>query len=267
MSSPAEGLSFELSDEDLERLFRLKYGSPDSTGWGPRLRLRAGYFNPDDRYEALIEKLVGPDCRWLDVGCGRSLFPSNEKLAKVLAQRCFLLVGVDPDATLLENPFVHKKISQRLDDFRSDTIFDLVTMRMVAEHVENPASVACALARCTKAGSLLVIYTVNRFSPVPLLTRLTPFKLHHPIKAILWGTERTDTFPTAFRMNTRHRLRKILGEAGFRERYFDYLDDCRTTGGVMFLQRIELCVWRCLKRLGLRYPENCLLAVFEKTVE
>jgi hypothetical protein len=150
------------------------------------------------------------------VGCGRSLFPSNDNLAKLLSDRCSVLVGVDPDPTLLENPYVHRKAPMPFEKFEPDVPFDVVTLRMVAEHVENPTMFASALAPCTAPGSLVLIYTVNRFSPVPLLTSLVPFRLHHPIKSLLWGSDRKDTFRTVFRMNTRRSLRKIMAGAGCR---------------------------------------------------
>jgi SAM-dependent methyltransferase len=224
-----------------------------------------GHFNPDDHYEALVERLVERGCSWLDVGCGRNLFPSNERLARMLADRCGLLVGVDPDPTLLENPFVHLKVRVGLEDFEPETSFDLVTMRMVAEHVKDPERLAKTLSRCAAAGGRVVVYTVNRFSPVPIITSAVPFSLHHPAKRILWGTESKDTFPTYFRMNTRRRLRKIFESAGFHEDFFAYLDDCRTTGAFRLLQWLELAAWRTLRILGLHYPENCLLGVYRKS--
>ena len=42
---------------------------------------------PDDVYEATIAKLVEPGCAWIDIGCGRDIFPGNYGLAKELAER------------------------------------------------------------------------------------------------------------------------------------------------------------------------------------
>jgi SAM-dependent methyltransferase len=229
------------------------------------MRWGFGHFNPDDHYEALVDSLVGARTRWLDVGCGRNLFPSNEALARLLASRCNRLVGVDPDATLDENPFVHEKVSLRFEDYRTEHRFDLVTMRMVAEHVEDPIRLAATLRDCTKVGGCVVVYTVNKYSPVPIITSLLPFVLHHPLKRVLWRSERKDTFPTFFRMNTRDRLRKIFAGAGFDEVFFVRLDDCRTTSGFKILQRIELTAWKGLRYIGLNYPEKCLLGVYQKT--
>jgi len=263
-SSYSESSFLEVTRGQLDNIFRLKYGSP-ATGWGPRMRWHAGHFNPDDHYEALVERLVESGCRWLDVGCGRNVFPSNERLAKVLADRCGLLVGVDPDPTVMENPFVHRKVKAPLEDLESEEPFDLVTLRMVAEHVQNPAKFTQSLARCTARGGRVVVYTVNRFSPVPLITSAVPFALHHRAKRILWESESKDTFPTYFRMNTRRRLRKIFESASFSEVFFAHLDDCRTTGGFRLLQRLELGLWRTLRTLRMRYPENCLLGVYRKS--
>lgn len=163
------------------------------------MRLRFDYYTPDDYYEALLARLVQPGCNWLDVGGGRSLFPSNERLARLLSTRCGFLQGVDPDVTLEENPFVQEKFRGVLEDFRGNVTFDLATLRMVAEHVENPRGLATSLSRCVRPGGLVIIYTVNRFSPVPLLTPLVPFSLRYPLKLWLWGTERRDTFPTRTR--------------------------------------------------------------------
>ncbi len=253
-----------LAREALAATFRLKYGQSGEFGWGPRMRARFGYFNPDDQYETLVATLVSNTTRWLDVGCGRDLFPSNRRLSRELASRCAFLTGVDPDDTLDQNPFVHAKAKVATEDFTTDRGFDLITMRMVAEHIAQPERVVATLARALNPGGRLVIYPVNRFSPVPLVTGLVPFKLHHPIKRILWRTEEQDTFPTCFKMNTRRRLQELTAAVGLREEAFAYLDDCRTFGRFRALLFGELTLWRLLKAVGLRYPENCLLGVYQR---
>jgi hypothetical protein len=109
-----------------------------------------------------------------------------------------------------------------------------------------------------------LIYTVNQWSPVSIIAKFVPFVLHHPIKRRLWNTEEKDTFPVAFRMNTRRRLRRLFEPHGFREADFAYLDDCRTFGNSRPLHFAELSVQRALRTVGLRYPENCLLGVYER---
>jgi 2-polyprenyl-3-methyl-5-hydroxy-6-metoxy-1,4-benzoquinol methylase len=116
------------------------------------------------------------------------------------------MVGVDPDETPDENTFVHQRIKSSIEDFQSAEKFDLITLRMVAEHISDPTKAVTSLAKLTKSGGKVVIYTVNRWSPVPLITGIVPFSLHGAIKWFLWKTESKDTFPVCYRMNTRTAL-------------------------------------------------------------
>ena len=255
----------DLTPADLRALFESKYGSDlSATGWGPRIRSRFRYFTPEDHYEALVSKLITRSSAWLDVGCGRNVFPSNRPLAQALADRCRVLVGVDPDDTIKENTVVHQRVQRSIVDFDSVERFDVVTLRMVAEHVTEPDGTVATLSRVTKVGGVVVVYTINRWSPVSLITWLAPFRLHHPIKRLLWQTEERDTFPVAYRMNTRSTLQQLFGRHGFREAHFAYLDDCRTLQRYRATLVLELGLWSCLQTFGITYPENCLLGVYER---
>ncbi len=252
------------NDTELRALFIQKYGEPATTGWGPRQRLRFGYFTPDDVYEAIISKSVDATTTWLDVGCGRDLFPQNPKLAKVLSARCKRLVGLDLSDNLDENPFVHEKVKLAVEDSAPHSQVDMITMRMVAEHVTRPAAVVAALSRMTRPGGKVVILTVNKFSPVTLAAAMSPFGLHHPIKAFLWRSEEKDTFPTAYLMNSRKTLEKHMAAGGFREHSFARLDDCRIFGRFRRLNWLELSVRNLFRRLNLPHPEHCILGIYEK---
>jgi SAM-dependent methyltransferase len=250
--------------DNLEWIFRRKHGPLRLTGWGPRTRSHFGYFTPDEHYEAVVARHVKDGCAWLDVGGGRDLFPDNAAFAHELAQRCRLLVAVDPSDTLDENRLAHQRVKAKIEDFASDERFDLATLRMVAEHIEDPEASVAALASVVKPGGKVVIYTINRWSPVPLVSWLTPFWVHHPVKQLLWDTEEKDTFPVVYRMNTRRRLASLFRHYHFREEYFAYLDDCRTFHRFRLLHAAELLLWRVLRMTGITYPENCLLGVYEK---
>lgn len=263
-SVPTQSSSDALVPSDPQRLFEQKYGPAETRAWGPAMRWRWGYYNPDDRYEQQVARLVGPDTAWLDVGCGRHLFPSNRPLAEQLARTCRRLAGVDPDPTLAENPHVHERFSLAMDAFDGAEDFDLITLRMVAEHVEDPAAICAAIARSLRPGGICIIYTVHRFAPVPLLTRLIPMPLRHPLKRLLWGTARKDTFPTRFRLNCRSQLRRAMQSAGLAERSYELVDDCRTFAQFRIGQLLELSLWRCLKLLRLPFPERCILASYRK---
>jgi SAM-dependent methyltransferase len=251
-----------IAEQNLPFILRLKYGPPDRLGPSPRLRRWFGYSSPDDWYEAAVAGLVTATTTWLDVGCGRNVFPSNRAAAKLLAERCRLLVGIDPSDNIHANDIIHERAQCVLEDYVTDRRFDLVTLRMVAEHITDPVGTVRALARLTSAGGRVVIYTVSKWSPVTVVSAITPFRFHVAAKRFLWRTDERDTFPTAYRMNTRRELRRLFAAGGFLEESFYHLDDCMSFGRFLWLSRLELLAWRTLRSVGLRYPEASILAVF-----
>ena len=253
-----------VSPDELVQLFHRKYGPTNKLGWGPRMCRSAGYFNPDDVYEATVSRLIRNQTEWLDVGCGRDIFPSNKPTAAILANRCRLLAGLDPSDNIRQNELVHQRHQTTIEEFDPGTPFDLITLRMVAEHIANPEQAVRSLGRLTRMGGRVIVYTVYRWSPVTMLSGFLPFSLHHKIKRMFWDGDPADTFPTAYRMNTRADLARYFLRNGFCEESFSYLDDCRTCGRWQFLNRLELIVWRALRSVGLHYPEVCILAVYRK---
>jgi SAM-dependent methyltransferase len=256
--------SLQITSQDLYRQFLLKYGHPDTTGRAPRRRFRSGYFHPADCYETLVAKLVTDQTHWIDIGGGSALFPDNRALSDLLASRARRLVIVDPSANLDGNPHGHERVKSAIDAYRSDEPFDLATLRMVAEHITDPGALLDALNRLVRSGGLVVVFTVNRWSLVTMAAAVAPFACHHRIKRWFWDGEAKDTFPTAYRMNTRGRLRSLFTQHGFEELQFLYLDDLSVFAGFERLSRLELGAWRLFKRLRLRYPENCLLGTYRR---
>ena len=234
------------SPAELERIFRMKHGDPAAWGWGPRLRHRFGYFTPDDVYEATVAALVADGCTWVDVGCGRELFPGNRPLAEALAARCALLVGIDPDADDRGEPLRPPPrarppggVPQRPDLRPGDPAHGGRAHRAARGGRRGPGP-------DDRPG--LPAGHLHRRPPAPaaLAARALPFRLHHPIKRRLWRTEERDTFPVAYRMNSRRRLARLLGAHGFAERWFARPDDCRASGRFRALQFLELSLWRAL---------------------
>ena len=222
------------------------------------------YFNPDDWYEALLDSLVSENTRWLDVGSGRDIFPSNQKLARELADRCQLLVGVDPDPNIHENEYVDEQHCSTIEEFRHPNEFDLISLRMVAEHIEDPSTAMSAIAQNASTGAHIVIYTVNKYSPAPIITRLTPYRIRHVIKHFLWRTEERDTFPTTFLLNSRRDIGRVMSEHDMDEVLFMRLDDCRSLARWRVTLFLELLVRSFLHVLRIPYPENCILTVYRK---
>jgi 2-polyprenyl-3-methyl-5-hydroxy-6-metoxy-1,4-benzoquinol methylase len=248
--------------ESLPEVLGEKYGDLAHGGWAPRLRARFGHATPDDWYEACVATLVMPTTCWLDVGCGHDIFPSNAVTATRLAARCRLLVGVDPSDNIDDNSFVHERVKLPIEQYRPDRRYDLITLRMVAEHIADPPTTVARLAALLAPGGRVVVYTVSRWSPSALVAACSPLSFHHAVKRVLWRVEAHDTFPTVYVMNTHAALRRLFTAAGLQEEAFERLADCRTTARFRWPQAAELGLWRALQKFGLNYPENCILAVY-----
>ncbi|MGH8260567.1 MAG: class I SAM-dependent methyltransferase [Steroidobacteraceae bacterium] len=248
--------------EELLEIYRLKY---DGKGWGPRMRLAAGYFSPDEFYESEVARHVVQGTTWADIGCGRDIFPSNRRLAEVLCARAASVVGIDPDPNVLENPFVTERFQGMIEDYPAGKRFDLVTLRMVAEHITNPDIAVGKLARLLKPSGRLIIYTTSKWAPMSIIAMLVPFGMHNTLKRLIWNSEARDTFPTAYKLNTRRDLSRHTSAHCLKEISYRIIDDCRITGGYRVLQWIELRIRKLLRAIGLRHPESCILAVYERT--
>lgn len=256
------GIMHGTSSLELGRLLEFKHRKPNGRmGWGPAMRARYGYFSPEDHYEHLLMNLVTSQTQWLDIGAGDGLCASG-RISRLLAERCALLVGVDPSVSIWRNPYLHRRYQQPLEQFHPRESFDLLTLRMVAEHVQDPAGFVSSLVRLARPGGRIVVYTVHRFSPMSLLARLAPFKTRSLAKRWLWGSPEEDTFPVFYRMNTPAALRTLFGRAGCVERGCWLLDDCRTLARFWWGLWAELTAWSWLRRVGLGYPERCLIAMF-----
>jgi 2-polyprenyl-3-methyl-5-hydroxy-6-metoxy-1,4-benzoquinol methylase len=243
---------------------RLRTSGDGALGWSPRLRQRFGYFTPDECYEAMMLQLINNGADWIDVGCGHDLFPFNQPLAERLAARCRLLVGVDPSPNIEKNNLVHERAKCTIEEYYTDHKFDVISLRMVAEHIANPEAAIAAFSRLVKPGGRVVIYTVSKWAISSLVAAATPIGFHHLVKAVLWRTRPEDTFPTVYRMNTRARLRQVFATGGFREEEFQYLDDCRTFAGSRIGSVLELSARRAFRACGLPYVDVCILGIYQK---
>ena len=173
------------------------------------MRLKHGYFTPDDYYEALVGRLLHDGAEWCDVGCGRNIFPENPDLARQYASRCRFVFGIDPDDNVRENALVNEYFQGFVEDCPIERQFDLVTLRMVAEHIENPEAALSRLARLLKPSGHAVIYTPHKWAPMSIVANVTPFGLHNPLKRLLWNSEARDTFPTQYKLNTRKDIDRV----------------------------------------------------------
>jgi SAM-dependent methyltransferase len=255
------------TEPELAAHFDAKHGPRKGRGWSSKQRGRAGYYLPAEFYDAVVARLVTAGCQWLDVGGGRDIFPENRPLASRLVARAGRVVAVDPSPNVRENRVVTETVCLALEDYHPAEVFDLATVRMVVEHVTRPAAFVAALSRLVRPGGCVVVFTVDERAPLSRLARTVPFWLHHPIKFVVWGGPREQTFPVHYLLNSRAALAEAFDRGGFTERAFGQLDDLSATGRFWGLSWLDLQVWKALRRRGRPYPEQCLLGVYERRAD
>jgi len=253
------------TERDLDSLFRRHSGDPMENGWRVRMRYRFRYHKPGSWYQAVVDRLVTGESHWLEVGGGKTVFPENRDLSRELAERSKLLVGVDPSGNILQNYLVDERHQLMIEDYKTEKRFDLITLHMVAEHIEQPEGVVDALARLAKPDGYVVVYTPNKWAFMSIMARLIPNRFHAFFaRLIAPGRKDEDVFPTRFKMNTRKQLRTQFEKVGFREVVFAYLDDCVVMRRFRITYFLELFVWKLLRLLKVGFPENNLLGVYQK---
>lgn len=257
-------LALEPTHAELMSVYNVKYYRQGEPGWSPRMRLSFDYFPPDDYYEAVVAKLVSPGSHWADIGCGRDIFPQHPELAAQLSSRAAYVYGIDPDPNIKENKFIADGFMGPVEDCDTARTFDVVTMRMVAEHIVNPDRAIGRIVQLLKPGGKLVIYTPYKWAPMSVIATIVPFKLHHPLKRLIWDAQARDTFPTAYKLNTRKDLHHYAGRHGLKVAYLRLLDDCSVLARYRSLNWLELSMRRILNRFSLGYFERCILVVMEK---
>lgn len=249
----------------VDAVFRRHFGDPLKNGWRVRMRHKFGYFLPEEWYQTVVDQLVTDKCRWIDVGGGKSIFPDNPKLSMELAERCAYLVGVDPSDGIDQNEMVDERVRSTIEEFRSDELFDLATLRMVAEHISEPDAMIQSLARLIRTTGCVVVYTPNKWSLLAVAASLIPNRLHASFSRLLWPDRKDeDVFPTSFKMNTKKRLQELFEAGGFSEVGFAYLDDCVLMQRFRISAWVEFALWKAGSLAGFRYPENNLLAIYQK---
>ncbi len=260
----SEHAKFDISQSDLDSFYAEKYGSKPDLGRIPKLRKRFNYYTPEDYYELAVKKLVTPGCSWAEVGCGRFIFPSNFDLANELSNKAGFLFGVDSDDNIKDNPHLSDSFQGFIEDVKTDRKFDLITLRMVAEHIAEPEQALDGIDSIAKPGTHVVIYTPGKWALMSILARLTPMSVHHYFKKILWNAQERDTFPVQFKMNTRKKLDNLFVSRGYEESYFSHLDDCRIFTRFYAVYHLELTFRQILNKLNITHPENCILAIYKK---
>lgn len=171
-----------------------------------------------EAYAALVSEHLCPDTVWLDAGCGSGLLEEDmESLENWLASHCKSIVGIDLGMTPNRN--INSLVQGSLYHMPFlDNSFDLITCRMVAEHLDEPSEVFAEVARCLRAGGAFVVITPNLLNygvfGNALATKVMPEKLRLRFVHATDSRADEDIFPVRYKANTRRRLVHLLNRSG-----------------------------------------------------
>lgn len=190
------------------------------------VRLRERYYTNEEHpyriFERHVRAALPPSqerrVALLDAGCGRTL-----PVLRGFLGTGHRLIGVE----LVEFTDVPEGIETYNADLAhlplEDASVDLVMSRSVFEHLTDPGAVYRELARVLKPGGRVIFLTANLWDYGTLFARLVPNRFHARIVKAVEGRPEEDTFPTAYRTNTRRDVARLASASGLEIKNFDYL--------------------------------------------
>jgi SAM-dependent methyltransferase len=230
------------------------------------IRLRDRFYESDDHPYRLFERrvvslLTTSDATLLDAGSGRTVPVLRRFIGK--AKR---LIGVE----LVDFTDVPEGIETYNADLAHiplpDACVDVVMCRSVFEHLTDPEPVYREFARILKPGGRIVFLTANGWDYGTLVARLVPNHLHARVVKLVEGRAEEDTFPTAYKTNTRGAVDRLAAQSGLQVSSFEYLGQYPNYllfNGVLFF--FGMCFEKLVANVNaLRFLRGWILVTLQK---
>lgn len=185
-------------------------------------RLRERFYRHDQHpyriFERRVDEMLTPRSVLLDAGCGRTAPVLRKYLGKAAK-----LIGIElvPFTDVPPGVEMHNADLGKLP-LPSGSV-DLIMSRSVFEHLTDPESVYREFARVLRPGGRVIFLTANMWDYGTQMARLVPNRFHAGIVKRVEGRAEEDTFPTAYRTNTRGAVKRLARQAGFEVQSFEYL--------------------------------------------
>ena len=233
-------------------------------------RIVPNLLNSQYSYKARLETLVDGSSAWLDVGCGHDIIPawltSSGSWQRDTISRASIVVGVDPDlSSLLKHQFIQQKVQASTEalPFRDES-FSLITMNMVAEHLQNPIIVFREIVRVLKPGGLLLVHTPNVLNYRSLCAMMIPRRVKLAMIKFFEDREEQDVFPTFYRVNSGRAIRRAANGVGLKVIEIRYVETNPVASVLGPLVIPELLYLRLLRSRFFRKLRGVLIAELRK---
>lgn len=178
----------------------------------------AGWAAKSEAYASLIAEHVSAESVWLDAGCGKRLLEDDmDPLENWLITQSKTVIGMDLAVTS------HRNITRLAQGSIyhlpfADNSLDLVTCRMVVEHLEDPAKAFHETHRCLRPNGAIVVITPNlrNYGIFGHAVAAKFLKENWRLKLIQssYACSQEDLFPVHYRANTMPRLARLMQESG-----------------------------------------------------
>ncbi len=217
--------------------------------------------HPYRHFERKVDQLLRPQHVLLDAGCGRTapiLSQYRGRAAHLIGVDLVDFVGAPDDIELHNSDLAHLPLA--------DASVDLIMSRSVFEHLMDPEAVYKEFNRVLRPGGAVVFLTANMWDYGTLVARMVPNRMHSKIVKKVEGREEEDTFPTAYRTNTRKAVDRLAAAENFRVESFEYLSQYPNylmfNGGLFFL---GMCFEKLISRFEmLKYLRGWILVSLRK---
>ncbi|PWT99247.1 MAG: hypothetical protein C5B51_27490 [Terriglobia bacterium] len=236
--------------------------------WDIESRIDPGVVSSQNTYADTIQMYVGPHSRWLDLGCGRSIFPDWIEGQQELATRPELIAGIDYSWSSLRQHNSIRKLAcgdTAHLPFRAGA-FNLITANMVFEHLADPAQSLREMNRILEPGGLVIFHTPNLWHFPILAASLIPDAIKRKLVLLSEGRAESDIFPTHYRINTRRDIERFAAAGGFHIKRLDRVSTSSTGDLLLYGPFLVFALlWRrLLRRESLQDLRSNFIVILQK---
>jgi ubiquinone/menaquinone biosynthesis C-methylase UbiE len=215
--------------------------------------------------QTLMQHVVAP-ARWLDLGCGHQVLPAWRYESERRVVEGARVVGLDADRSALRgHRTIHRLVQGDIGalPFADDT-FDLVTLNMVVEHLNDPERQFAEVRRVLRPGGSVLLHTPNAMGYVTLLNRCLPHIVSRRLARLFDGRPAADVFPAYYRANSRRRLARIAARTGLQMEKVHLVTTSAMFVVIPPVVIVELLWIRLLMTSALRPLRTNIIAVLRK---